>query len=82
MLVPFGMDGSPIPGGSCIGWVGWAPAGRVGVDGVSYTKSGVGMLRIDFLACLIRMGWAKLVFYKSIWDLGQRVPWAHLMVDS
>jgi hypothetical protein len=74
--------GGPISGGSRTGWVGWALAGRASVGSVSYTKSGVGLLRIDFLACLIRTGWAKLVFYKSIYDLGQRVSWAHLMVDS
>ena len=49
--------------------------------GLSYTKSGVGLLRIDFLACLIRMGWAKLVLlYRSIWGLGQRAPCAHLIL--
>ena len=49
----------------------------------SYTKSGVKLLRTNFLACFTRVGgWvAKLDLHKSIYDLGQHVPCAHLILD-
>ena len=37
-----------------------------------YTKTGVGILKTDFLACLYEDRWTNLALERPIWDLGQR----------